>query len=213
MDFIDYTLIKKPTKFIICSCSGSGKTYLCGHILKKMKFDYVLIISSTSYGGDDYFQKMKLNCSKRIINDPKIGCDCISALSKIQIKRKKENKKMYNIAIVLDDFIEVFKKNDKILQSLFTKGRHYGFSTFLLSQRYKSINSACRANTDYLIYKSVNSLDLEQIYEDYVSAGGDPYSIFKQFTIEFTKEYNFLCLLNSYKQNDSEKFFITNSQH
>ena len=57
-------------------------------------------------------------------------------------------KKMYNIAIVIDDFMDnvAFMKRTPDLDLLFLRGRHYYISVFVSVQKFRSLSNVIRLN-------------------------------------------------------------------
>lgn len=208
MNRVDYRKIKKPSRFILCSGTQSGKTYLCAHIIKHMRFDFVLILSTTCYDSSDVFYTTNLGCKKMIINDIDLGKKAAASILKQQTKYKKRGKK-FNIAIVFDDFIESIKKNDRFLQTLYTRGRHYNCSVFTLTQKYMGLNPAIRANTEYLIFRFVKNTDFENIYEDYISELDIRKDTFKEYVKLYTTDFQFICLLNAIREDPNDKIFLS----
>ena len=66
----------------------------------------------------------------------------------IQYQKDKGQTNLFSILIVLDDLSEnqEFLKSNRLLQSLYTKGRHISASTLISVQNYKSVSSVIRKN-------------------------------------------------------------------
>lgn len=78
--------------------------------------------------------------------------------------------------LVLDDVISEDKavKYSKLLEQLFTKGRHYRIAIYLCSQYAKGVNTVMRGNVDYLItFRQKQLLQMESIAKDFLTDGMD----------------------------------------
>ena len=66
----------------------------------------------------------------------------------IQHLKDRGFKKMYNIAIVIDDFKDkvAFMKRTPDLDLLFLRGRHYYISVFVSVQKFRSLSNVIRLN-------------------------------------------------------------------
>ena len=66
----------------------------------------------------------------------------------IQYQKDKGQTNLFSILIVLDDLSEnqEFLKSNRLLQSLYTKGRHISASTLISVQNYKSVAPVIRKN-------------------------------------------------------------------
>ena len=137
-----------PMRCLIIGPSASGKTYLLDNLITniyKNCFERVYIFSQSIYldrtydpiketqkeikNEDLYFEKFDEAALQNIINNH----------SRIIAKLKDEKtKEMYNICIVIDDFIDDrrISNNSKALNSLFIRGRHSFISTICLIQKY-----------------------------------------------------------------------------
>ena len=158
---------------LIIGPSASGKTYLLNNLITniyKNCFERVYIFSQSIYldrtydpitetqkeikNEDLYFETFDEAALQNIINNH----------SRIIAKLKDEkSKEMYNICIVIDDFIDDrrISNNSKALNSLFIRGRHSFISTICLIQKYISVSPMIRLNVSALmIFKLKNMKDL-----------------------------------------------------
>ena len=143
-----------PMRSLIIGPSASGKTYLLNNLITniyKNCFERVYIFSQSIYldrtydpiketqkeikNEDLYFEKFDEAALQNIINNH----------SRIIAKLKDQKlKEMYNICIVIDDFIDDrrISNNSKALNSLFIRGRHSFISTICLIQNiYISVSN------------------------------------------------------------------------
>ena len=85
--------------------------------------------------------------------------------------RKIGSKRLLSCCIVLDDLgdnAQVVRANSSIVNALFTRGRHYIISTFLLLQKFKMASTNIRFNAMTIIVHKLNSqADLDAICEEF----------------------------------------------
>ena len=88
------------------------------------------------------------------------------------LKPKKDNKKLYSILIIVDDFADdpSFSRKSQLLHALFTRGRHSQISTIVSTQKLSALHPIIRVNTKILhVFRLRNYQDL-QMFLDEVSA-------------------------------------------
>jgi hypothetical protein len=81
-------------------------------------------------------------------------------------------KNMFNIAIIIDDFLDnqALLKRAPDLDMLFIRGRHYYISTFIRIQKYKGVSQVIRLNiNDMYFFKLRNYVDLEAFLEEFAA--------------------------------------------
>ena len=66
--------------------------------------------------------------------------------------KDRNMKKIYNIAIIIDDFLDnqKFLRRTPDLDMLFLRGRHYYISTIISIQKYKGVSQVIRLNINDL---------------------------------------------------------------
>ena len=82
---------------------------------------------------------------------------------------EKNKRKLYSILIVIDDFADnpTFSKHDKLLHSLFTRGRHNFISTCVSTQKLRAIATIIRVNaTAEIIFKLRSQAELDAVIEE-----------------------------------------------
>ncbi len=84
------------------------------------------------------------------------------------MKSKKDNDKMYQIAIIVDDHADNPQlRNSKAISNLFTKGRHRYISCVITSQKYNLLNPVLRVNaTELYVFRLRNYVELQAILEE-----------------------------------------------
>ena len=208
-----------PMRSLIIGPSASGKTYLLNNLITniyKNCFERVYIFSQSIYldrtydpiketqkeikNEDLYFETFDEAALQNIINNH----------SRIIAKLKDEkSKEMYNICIVIDDFIDDrrISNNSKALNSLFIRGRHSFISTICLIQKYISVSPMIRLNVSALmIFKLKNMKDLNALLDE-TSALINKKKLLEIYEKAIEQKYNFLYI-NLMADNINEMFFI-----
>ena len=208
-----------PMRSLIIGPSASGKTYLLNNLITniyKKCFERVYIFSQSIYldrtydpiketqkeikNEDLYFETFDESALQNIINNH----------SRIISKLKEEKmSEMYNICIVIDDFIDDrrISNNSKALNSLFIRGRHSFISTICLIQKYISVSPMIRLNVSALmIFKLKNMKDLNALLDE-TSALINKKKLLEIYEKAIEEKYNFLYI-NLMADNINEMFFI-----
>jgi len=208
-----------PMRSLIIGPSASGKTYLLNNLITniyKKCFERVYIFSQSIYldrtydpiketqkeikNEDLYFETFDESALQNIINNH----------SRIISKLKEEKmSEMYNICIVIDDFIDDrrISNNSKALNSLFIRGRHSFISTICLIQKYISVSPMIRLNVSaVMIFKLKNMKDLNALLDE-TSALINKKKLLEIYERAIEEKYNFLYI-NLMADNINEMFFI-----
>jgi Poxvirus A32 protein len=73
-----------------------------------------------------------------------------------------------HICLLIDDCIFAMKKTDPVIGRIFTSGRHVNLSIIVISQKFRLLQPAVRANADFIVIgKIVNSLEKKALYDEY----------------------------------------------
>ena len=181
----DENVPKLPTRAILCGASGEGKTHLLSELITKAYkgcFEAIYLWSPSAHIDPAYEDIRKLVETKikpdyqwwfdyydpedlQAVIDEQTGI--------IRLMQEEGRKKMYSIAVIVDDFSDTpaFTRSSKQLWSLFARGRHIFASTFLLSQRWRSLAPICRLNLSVAyLHRMRNTKDPEALAEE---LGGD----------------------------------------
>jgi hypothetical protein len=97
---------------------------------------------------------------------------------------------------VLDDLSEnkEFLRGNRVLQALYTKGRHLSISTVISVQNYKSVSPMIRKNLTFLIvFKLRNQSDLDSILEEFSNVA-DKKQLQKIYELATEEKYSFLYI-------------------
>jgi hypothetical protein len=176
---------KLPTRAILCGASGEGKTHLLSRLLTE---DYAgcfqaIYLWSPSVDLDPAYDSIKKYVADKLQPDHQWMFDSYEASELqgvideqaciVKLMKSEKRRRMYSIAIVIDDFSDSpeFTRNSKQLWSLFARGRHMFISTFVLSQRWRSLAPICRLNASVVyLHRLRNTKDQEAVGEE---LGGD----------------------------------------
>jgi GTPase SAR1 family protein len=213
-----------PMRSLIIGPSASGKTYLLNDLITniyKNCFERVYIFSQSIYldrtydpikdsqkdikDEDLYFETFNEAALQNIINN---HSEIIATL------KDEKSKEMFNICIVIDDFIDDkrISNNSKALNSLFIRGRHSFISTICLIQKYISVSPMIRLNVSALmIFKLKNMKDLNALLDE-TSALVNRKKLIEIYDKAIEQKYNFLYI-NLMADNINEMFFINFDKH
>lgn len=228
---------KLPTRALIVAPSNSGKSVLLQNIILdiyKNCFEKVFIFSPSIFI-DNVWKPVIDYCEKELkqveTDKEKYFFDTydetefrkiIQTQAKV-IKHMKDRgfKKLYNIAIIIDDFLDnqKFLKRTSDLDMLFLRGRHFYISTFISIQKYKGVSNVIRLNiNDMYVFKLRNQLDLDSFLEEF-GALADKKTIEKIYRIATDEPFGFLYVkLGSRNLNDmfyasmKRRFNLTNEK-
>ena len=81
-------------------------------------------------------------------------------------------KKLFNIFLVLDDISDnpAITRNNKLLNSLFCRGRHSGISTLVSLQKSSTVRPIIRVNISHLFYYNLRHFKEIELLQDELSA-------------------------------------------
>ena len=149
---------KLPIRSILLGPSGAGK----GILLQNMILDIYrgcferVYVFSPSINVDMTWIPVKEYLNKTINlseNEPPLFYDTndqenlekiIDTQKKVteHLKSKKDNKKLYSILIIIDDWADSpdFSRKSQLLHALFTRGRHSGISTIVSTQKFTALH-------------------------------------------------------------------------
>ena len=90
----------------------------------------------------------------------------------IEYQKKQGTKKLFNILVILDDVSDnpAITRNNKLLNSLFCRGRHSGISKLVSLQKSSTVPPIIRVNISHLFYYKVRNFKEIEILQDELSA-------------------------------------------
>ena len=101
-----------------------------------------------------------------------------------------------------------FMRGEKLLETLYVRGRHFACSTFTSVQTYKMLNPILRKNcTQMYIFRLRNHADLEGILEE-LSAIYDKSVLYKIYKLATQDSHSFLYV--DLMQTKAENMFYLN---
>ena len=216
---------KLPMRAIVLGPSGSGKTILLQNmILDVYKGTFARIyIFSPSIDVDyswapvkDHIEKvMKVRETKEEPiyfdhYDPQALEQIVSTQHKVaEYMNKQDNQKVYQILIIIDDFADDprFTRQDKILHSLYPRGRHNFISTITSTQVFTMLSPIIRKNATALyIYRLRNYKDLESLLEE-LSALYDKKTLMQLYETATSEPHSF-WFINLMAKNKRDMFYM-----
>ena len=117
--------------------------------------------------------------------------------------------KLYQILIIVDDFANqpAFTRSDKILHSLYTRGRHTFVSSITSTQVFNCLSPIIRKNaTELYIYRLRNYRDLEALIEE-LSALYDKKTLLELYNIATDEPHSF-WYINLMAKSKKDMFYM-----
>ena len=111
---------------------------------------------------------------------------------------KEQGRKPPHVAIIIEDVADdpSIARNSRVLNSLFTRGRHAFISVFMQSQAVRAISPLIRKNLSVLILGRINNVkDLESAAEEFsLIAGSKDEFIYKYWRAINDRPYSYLLI-------------------
>ena len=177
-----------PLRMVVVGPSGSGKTMLLVSMIcdlyRRPSGDSVwkrIYVFSPSVNADPVWLPVKKFVAETLQvphdeqwcwdhYDPQAMLEIIETQRKVTaIAKEKGLKKLFGILIVVDDFADDprMSRQDRLLHSLYTRGRHAFISTITATQKYRALSNVIRVNATALIVFRLRSLaEQEAIVEE-----------------------------------------------
>lgn len=166
--------------YIICGATRTGKSTLLFKLLKLIKkIDLIFVYTSTGYEW--------LHVKKAIV----LGFD---QLEKVDLLFHEKLKPL-NKVIVIDNFIGEKKIKLPVIDKIYTSGRHYGITCFILTQYISGhITPVVRDNTNYYFIMRTKIRTYEILFEqqNYYTKKKD----FIDYCLKNQKKYNPILIDN-----------------
>ena len=112
-------------------------------------------------------------------------------------KKNQPNEKIHQILILIDDFgsDSNIMKHTKVLDKLYTQGRHIFVSTVISQQRWMMASSTQRSQATLVIYgKPRSELDWKKFAEENSALAGGMKNLEEMMRIATSEPYGFLTL-------------------
>jgi type II secretory pathway predicted ATPase ExeA len=211
-----------PMRSIILGPSGSGKSVLLQNMIMtiyKDCFEKIYIISPTIHFDKSWEPVKKYITEKLKMNPDKEHCfmdkyeqhkldQIVETQEKVSDYMKEQKyKSVYQILIVLDDVADnpALTRHDKLLHSLYLRGRHSFISTIVSTQVFTALSSIIRKNiTQLYVYRLRNFRDLETLLEE-LSALVDKKTLLEIYQQATQEKHSFLYI--NLMETDLNKMF------
>jgi hypothetical protein len=172
----------EPNSMICCiGGTGSGKTNaLIDFLTRKNEAFYDIIIFSGSTTEEPLYELMKQKMPDvRMYND----IEEFPSLSEFDDENKDQEK-----LVILDDFINLKKKEMQKLNEYLTAGRKFGITCWCMAQNYTSIPKVITRNLHYIIlFKLNDNVSINNIIKNHNINGIDK-DVFKSHYQKATSE-------------------------
>ena len=172
----------EPNSMICCiGGTGSGKTNaLIDFLTRKNEAFYDIIIFSGSTTEEPLYELMKQKMPDvRMYND----IEEFPSLSEFDDENKDQEK-----LVILDDFINLKKKEMQKLNEYLTAGRKFGITCWCMAQNYTSIPKVITRNLHYIIlFKLNDNVSINNIIKNHNINGIDK-DLFKSHYQKATSE-------------------------
>ena len=172
----------EPNSMICCiGGAGSGKTNaLIDFLTRKNEAFYDIIIFSGSTTEEPLYDLMKQKMPDvRMYND----IEEFPSLSEFDDENKDQEK-----LVILDDFINLKKKEMQKLNEYLTAGRKFGITCWCMAQNYTSIPKVITRNLHYIIlFKLNDNVSINNIIKNHNINGIDK-DVFKSHYQKATSE-------------------------
>ena len=198
-----------PARFLIAAASNQGKTFLLSQLLTEVykgKFSMIYIFSPSIHMDPSYrniikYVENKLEPTEEWRFDEYVAEEMERIISdQMALVRlmREEKRKPYHIAIIADDVADDprIARNSKLLNSLYTRGRHAFISVFTLTQKFRALSPLIRLNASIVILGRINNVkDLESAAEELsLVAGSKEEFIHKYWKAVEDRPYSYLLI-------------------
>jgi len=200
---LDVSSFPKFPSVLLVSQRRAGKSTALRSILYEHghQYDEIYVISQTAkFNNDYYFVK-----PEHIFNAEQIDIIIPMILSMAEddiLKKRKINR-----LIILDDVMG-FVRNSEEISGLFTRGRHFYITVFLIVQRISAVRPEIRNNSDVIASALSKSKEVQEFFiDEFLSANfikKEAYDIFRKVT---NNPFHFIVAEN-HKQTIEPSEFI-----
>lgn len=199
---LDVSSFPKFPSVLLVSQRRAGKSTALRSLLFEHghTYDEVYIISQTAKFNNDYY----------FVNPDHIfNAEHIDQLIPLILASAEEDilkKKKVHRLIILDDVMGFIRNSDEV-SGLFTRGRHFYITVFLIVQRISAVRPEIRNNSDLILSALSKSKDVQEFFiEEFLSANFDKktaYDIFKKVT---NNPFHFIVAENHKQTIDPAEF-------
>ena len=178
--------------------TGSGKTNALMDFIARTNGEfYKIIINSFSTTDEPLYNHLREKSNKIEFYD---NIDEMPELTEFEDCKEKPK------LMVIDDFINLTKKEKKKIFNYLISGRKFGFTMWLMAQSYVNIDKLITRNINYfLLYKINDNVSVDRIIRNHNVEDVDP-EIFKKAYQLSTREPLSFMLLDLKSRDQKDKF-------
>ena len=176
-----------PLRMIVAGPSGCGKTMMIISLITDLYrrggesvFKRVYVWSPSVHS-DPCWEPVKQFVEKKLKvppeeqwawdhYDPAAMLEVIEQQRKvIALAKERGHKKLFNILLIVDDFADDprMSRQDRLLHSLYTRGRHAFISTIVATQKFRALSPVIRVNATALcVFRLRSEQELMAICEE-----------------------------------------------
>ena len=172
-----------PMRCVICGPSGSGKTMLIVSMICDLYRDVFkrVYVFSPSVSADPVWLPVRKYVEEhlKVPHDEQWAWDHYDPAAMFAVVEQQRRvteaakaqglKRLFNVLIVVDDFADDprMSRQDRLLHSLFTRGRHSFVSTVVATQKYRALSPVIRVNATALcVFRLRSEAELMAIAEE-----------------------------------------------
>lgn len=200
-------MINPPFRALFIGKSATGKSECCKYWLKQLhdakKIDAVLVVSGTSF--NHFWDEVAT------VQLGKWDAAYIAKLLDERQAKIEKGEEVNQLCVILDDLIDneiIDLTRDKVVGSLYSRGRHTKISIFTITQKLRKVSSTIRVNSDYAVFLSAaNRKELEAIEEEY-SIMRNKEEFYKMFE-EYVHSYQYIVWSSA---NYSVDYFVDKAE-
>jgi hypothetical protein len=183
--------------------TGSGKsTILCEFLLNRKNKSFYEIIIFNPVNLDEPIYNFLYKCCPDI--------QMIDEIESLPDLKDFENSKDKEKLLVVDDFINLNKKDMKKIEKYLISSRKYGFTCILMAQNYVSVPKIITRNISYfIIFKLNDNVSINTIIKNHNIYNIDKDFIMKCY-LEATKEKKNFALIDCNINSTKDKFIRHN---
>ena len=195
-NLIDILADKKNTEVIIFSSTIKNDQLFIEYVKKRNKDGYNIKVSKNP---DDLHTHTDL--VEKFLDDPK--------RSKVYYDYPRQ----FPLAIYIMDDFRISLREDKYLNDIASRNRHYKSVIIYSSQRYRDVSTIVRINLNVLVlFAGMNEVNIKTCYEECINDMKLSYEDFKLLYDDATREkYGFLYIdvdLQEFRKNLSNKYVL-----
>lgn len=205
-------------RMILLAKSKCGKTVLVEHLYKKQFkniFDVVAVFSKTSV--NRYSEVIHTNSVKGLFYDDYNEAALLAIIEKQKELLKTTKKKdMPRVLLIFDDVADHnLVKNSKVMNDLFTLGRHQFICTLFITQYHTMVTTTWKANSDYLMFgRVIDGVTKEHLIVNWLkghlpeSTIREEYKQLNEIITRNTLNYQFLVLDTGVQSYELDKILF-----